>query len=96
MNKASKVIVIFMCVTLVLSGLVCASIIIKNNIQNIQEEQSKQVKFEKLKMNMRADNETIKENMQLYDENIYTLRIKILKHLKKWKKNCQFNLKKVI
>ena len=91
MNKVSKVIVIFMCVTLVLSGLVFASIIIKNNIQNIQEEQPKQVKFARLKMNMTADNETIKENMQLYDENIYTL-----KHLKKRKKSCQFNLKKVI
>lgn len=75
MNKASKVIVIFICVTLVLSGLACASIIIKNNIQNIQKEKSKQVKVERLKINMRADNEIIKENMQLYTENIYTLRI---------------------
>jgi len=85
-HKITKILITSLMVVLVASGLVYGVVIIKNNIQNIQEEQSKQVKFVKLKMNMRADNETIKENMQLYDENIYTLRIKDYKTFKEMEK----------
>lgn len=85
-TKAIKTVLMSLLVIVLMTGLVYASIIIKNNIQNIQEEKAQQVKFGRLKINMTADNEIIKENMQLYDENIYTLRINDFKTFKEKEK----------
>lgn len=74
-HKIAKILITSLAVILIASGLVYAAVIIKNNIQNTKKEETQSVKVERLKINMKADKEQIKENMQLYDENIYTLKI---------------------
>ena len=72
-HKITKVLITSLLVILLASGLVYAAVII---INNIQKEKAEPIKFGRLKINMTDDEELIKGNMQFYDENIYTLRIK--------------------
>ena len=83
-HKITKVLITSLLVVLLASGLVYAAVII---INNIQREKAEPIKFGRFKINMTDDEEIIKENMQFYDENTYTLRIKDFTTFKEKEKN---------
>lgn len=83
-HKITKVLITSLLVVLLASGLVYAAVII---INNIQREKTEPIKFGRFKINMTDDEEIIKENMQFYDENTYTLRIKDFTTFKEKEKN---------
>ncbi len=83
-HKITKILITSLLVVLLASGLVYATVMI---INNIQKEKAEPIKFGRLKINMTDDDEIIKENMQFYDEKIYTLRIKDFTTFKEKEKN---------
>lgn len=87
-HKLPKVLITSLLVILLASGLVYAAVTI---INNIQEEKAEPIKVGRLKISMIEDNDIIKENMQLYDENIYFLHIKDYRTFKEKEEELSIN-----